>query len=250
MWDEKNWERLLDSLKNCNSSHYLGAIIIKMDARQNDNGFYCYSVIDGQQRITTLSILMRALMDNLHNNTVSNALNCMLFCRHDPSKRYTATSRGKKNAVVKLVPGFHDKNAYTALIENPEQAIKDYPSNQLIACYKYFKEATTTRTLATSIYKLLNNENINFIVKISLAENDNAQAIFDVSNGTGVSLTCADIIKNNLFSRINEGSRLSVYRNTWEQVFDNKDYEYWTDIYNSRTNMQRRSLHRGQCRCR
>ena len=239
VWEEKNWERLLDSLKNDNSSHYLGSIIVQMNTKQNEDGFFTCSVIDGQQRITTLSILMRALMDNIGNNsTVNTALSCMLFCRYDPSKKHTATIRGKSNSVVKLVPGFHDKDAYTALIKNPEEAIAQYPDNQLIACYQFFKEETNNKKLATSIFRLLTNELVKFIVKITLESGDNAQAIFDVSNGTGVSLTCADIIKNDVFLHINEQKRLSVYGETWEKVFDGEDYDYWTSIYNSRANIE------------
>ena len=207
VWEEENWERLLDSLNSGNSSHYLGSIIIKLD-QKNDEGFFTYLIIDGQQRITTLSILMRALMDNIGTATVKNELSSMLFCRHDTAKGYSSTINGKSNSVVKLIPGFHDKDIYKLLITDPEEAISKYPNDRLIACYNYFKNATQDRRFATNIYRLLVDITINFIVKIELEANDNAQAIFDVSNGTGVSLTCADIIKNDIFLHIVEQKRL------------------------------------------
>lgn len=240
VWQEENWERLLDSLRSNNSSHYLGSIIIKTDTTKNNEGFYTNSVIDGQQRITTLSILMRALIDNIGTGVVDSALRSMLFCRHDSSKKHTATINGKSNSVVKLVPGYHDKDVYSKLIIDPTNAISQYPDNQLVACYNFFKEATQDKRIATSIYKLLVDTTIKFIVQITLNPSDNAQAIFDVSNGTGVSLTCADIIKNDLFLHIAEAKRLSIYEKTWKTVFDEDkdDYDYWTAVYNSRTNIE------------
>ena len=82
VWKEANWERLLDSLKNDNSSHFLGSIIIKNGTGKNEEGFYTYSVIDGQQRITTLSIMMRALMDSLNTQPVTDKICGMIFCQN------------------------------------------------------------------------------------------------------------------------------------------------------------------------
>ena len=239
VWKEENWERLLESLRSSNSSHYLGSIILKIDTTTNAAGFYSYSVIDGQQRITTLSILMRAIMDNLNTSAVKNEINGKLFCRKDTTKKYDAKVKGINNAVVKLVPGFHDNEEYTCLIENPDVAISKYPQSQLVLCYQYFIDATKNKKDAIQIYKLLTNNTVKFIVKIELEVNDNAQAIFDVSNGTGVLLTCADIIKNDLFLHLPEGDRLAIYKDSWEKVFDNSDnYEYWSTIYNTRSNIE------------
>lgn len=235
VWQEQNWERLLDSLKNDNSSHFLGSIIVKNEARKNEDGFYTYSVIDGQQRITTLSIMMRALMDALNSPTVTEKISGMIFCKKDSIEPHSAT-----NSVVKLVPGFRDKDVFTQLVSNPILAKQKNENNRLIDCYNYFFDNFSNDiNSAKSIYRLICDTNIKFIVKIELEINDNEQAIFDVSNGTGVILTCADIIKNDLFLHIEENDRLDTYKNSWQIIFDSEDNsKFWDTIYGQRTNIE------------
>ena len=64
VWKKDNWEELLDDLKQVNRRHFLGSIILK---KINDSSVFGattrVSVIDGQQRLTTLSILLKAIYD-------------------------------------------------------------------------------------------------------------------------------------------------------------------------------------------
>lgn len=64
VWNENNWEDLFENLIDEKQSHFLGSIILK---RINTvcGEIERFSVIDGQQRLTTLSILLRACYDNL-----------------------------------------------------------------------------------------------------------------------------------------------------------------------------------------
>ena len=64
VWKENNWEELFDNLIDENQSHFLGSIILKrINTRSGETERF--SVIDGQQRLTTLSILLRASYDNI-----------------------------------------------------------------------------------------------------------------------------------------------------------------------------------------
>ena len=63
VWEEENWKELLDSLSDADDCPFLGSIILKENKDSEDNIFW--TVIDGQQRLTTLSILMRACFDEL-----------------------------------------------------------------------------------------------------------------------------------------------------------------------------------------
>ena len=68
MWEEENWKELLESLSDPNDCPFLGSIILKKNKDVSGNLFW--TVIDGQQRLTTLSILMRACYDEL--TTIQN----------------------------------------------------------------------------------------------------------------------------------------------------------------------------------
>lgn len=63
VWKEDNWKELLESLSVANDCPFLGSIILKENSDTEGNTFW--TVIDGQQRLTTLSILMRACFDEL-----------------------------------------------------------------------------------------------------------------------------------------------------------------------------------------
>lgn len=67
VWDDKNWEELLDNLMDSKHEHFLGAIILKSEGAYSGS-IPRYSVIDGQQRLTTLSILLRACYDHIEKN--------------------------------------------------------------------------------------------------------------------------------------------------------------------------------------
>lgn len=238
VWKEANWERLLDSLKNDNSSHFLGSIIIKNGIGKNEENFYTYSVIDGQQRITTLSVMMRALMDALNTQTVTEKICGMIFCKRDPIEPHSSD-----NSVVKLVPGYRDKEVFSSLIGDPSSVISNprYSNNNLTKCYNYFLENfENDKEAAKKIFKLICDTNIKFIVKIELENSDNEQAIFDVCNGTGVALSCADIIKNDLFLHIDENQRLELYENSWQTIFDDESVsKFWDTVYGGqRTNIE------------
>ena len=63
VWEEENWKELLESLSDPNDCPFLGSIILKKN--KDVSGDLFWTVIDGQQRLTTLSILMRACYDEL-----------------------------------------------------------------------------------------------------------------------------------------------------------------------------------------
>ena len=67
VWDKDNWQELMENLTSRSQNHFLGSIILKVkptSAGDIERRF----VIDGQQRLTTLSILLRACMDHLIDN--------------------------------------------------------------------------------------------------------------------------------------------------------------------------------------
>ena len=70
VWNEENWEELLENLLDDKQSHFLGSIILKQLECVSGN-IPRWSVVDGQQRLTTLSILLRACYDSLPVNTIS-----------------------------------------------------------------------------------------------------------------------------------------------------------------------------------
>ena len=70
VWSEENWSELFNNLTSKNQNHFLGSIILKNELAAAGS-VARFSVIDGQQRLTTLSILLRACYDHIVKNAAS-----------------------------------------------------------------------------------------------------------------------------------------------------------------------------------
>lgn len=84
VWKKDNWEELLEDLKQVKRRHFLGSIILKKIGDSSVLGATTrVSVIDGQQRLTTLSILLKAIYDTFSDeikaNVLDDARNALFF---------------------------------------------------------------------------------------------------------------------------------------------------------------------------
>lgn len=229
VWTEENWQDLLDELSNEEKSqNFLGAIILKQLPSVTGKSKQL-EVIDGQQRLTTLSILLKALLDSfpdeIKENFKNNVLDILKY-----KKDYTV-----KESEIRIKHSHIDKDAYENVI-NGSLHINDINENshRILQCYKYFIEKLSNNYDKTKLLnKLLDTEN-KMLVVIDLDEKDDEQSIFDTLNTAGVRLTIAEIVKNSLFKRAIELSNkeiaLKLYNETWQNTFlkDKVTLDYWS----------------------
>lgn len=207
VWEQEQWEQLFDDLLNSfntQKEHFLGSIILKRSQGNKNNSV----VIDGQQRLTTFSILLKVLYDNIDGKDDFNSL---LFNMDYGKNPIIAHSRLDKELYYKIFSG-----------DKIDSGIKE----GILGCYNFF-----TNKIKTS-EKLQNKENIrDFMVYIknskiwilvNLNSNEDEQQIFDSINSTGVKLTATDIIKNALFAKTIElkTDYETLYETYWENVFE------------------------------
>lgn len=232
VWDKENWQGLLDDLYMASKSHFLGSLILKQETAQTGKVKEVV-VIDGQQRLTTLSILLKALFDSFPEDIQKNcqtAISNNLFYK----KNQTA-----KKLEVKIRHSKLDASHYQMVIESgisPEELEGvNEKSHLILQCYQYFREEIAKRGLEKNdeLFNRILDVNNKLLVVIDLGENDDEQAIFDTINSAGVRLSGADIVKNALFQKafafmdVEEVSDL--YAKTWESVFlgDDETERYW-----------------------
>ena len=219
VWKEDNWSDLWDELTSEKKDCFLGSIILKDDG-EDRNGFHNKMVIDGQQRLTTLSIVIRALndTDNVRygRKDISDQFKSFLFFTKD-IRTETSINEVKYN---KLVPSINDQVYFDNVINGTyEFNYNDVKiDNQIFLCYKFFREKMSSET--TEILQRITNkltiDDRKIIVKIDLTKEENEQVIFDTINSAGVKLTSADIIKNALYQKINELASAGVYQDYLE----------------------------------
>ena len=233
VWNKDNWEDIWTELLDKTRNHFLGSIILKQQEVQT-NKVREVLVIDGQQRLTTLSILLKALYDSFPLDTqknCDNAIHAYLFYK----EQQTDSKHFVKIEHSRLDSPFYKKVIESKLISDECQKI-DKNSPLILQCYKYFLDASNSTDISDRIElfnRLLNAEN-KILVLIDLAEKDDEQTIFDTINSAGVRLSCADIIKNALFQQAiklidNQNDVITLYKNNWEDVFakDDDTLAFW-----------------------
>lgn len=235
VWDKDNWENLLSELLNKPSGHFLGSIILKQLPSSSGEPKQL-EVVDGQQRLTTLSILLKALFDTFTSDIKKNCesdVKAILFYRKDyASQDYEIKiehSQVDADAYQKIINANIDNNLTIDLItEN---------SHKILQCYQYFYDELKTKPediRKSLLNKILSPENKMLVVIDLVEEKDDEQAIFDTLNTAGVRLTTAEIIKNALYYQVIQvfGSKeaaIEIYKNTWKKTFlaDEDTVKYW-----------------------
>lgn len=217
-WDEKNCKRLFDDLvtvKNKNlHSHFFGSIVACRTNMADED----WLIIDGQQRITTVSLLVLALI----NAAQAGAIACEY---PDDIKKikdnYLLADRKKISRKIKLRPINRDMKAYDALFSGqPEEYVKN---SKMTLNYLFFYEQIklsgfTFDELIETVEKLV-------VVFIRLEAGDDPQLIFESLNSTGLDLSEADKVRNYLLMSLSATDQENYYYQYWNKIEECTDYE-------------------------
>ena len=192
VWNDELWSRFIEDMEfvvRTDRPHFLGAIILKAGRKKlpGEKFSKCYTVVDGQQRLTTFDLQFRIMGKEialLHGKNDSEAFN----------KAVSATS--------------------LALIDNPE------PKSRIIEAYNYFIENIDAPKL--DIMTIIANAQF---VRINLDEDEDEQQIFDAINSLGVRLTTAELLKNYFYSREDISDYNANWASVFEK--DPETRRYW-----------------------
>lgn len=219
-WKEDNCERLLDDIiavaeDEKRSHHFLGSIIyMSCDETQNISALRKYYVIDGQQRLTSLSLLLVALRDYAKEQ-LSEEECCGSEFPFDELEDYLINPRyfDDDHYKVKLID--EDFVVYKSLLNNRKlpdgvtysQVFKNY--NIFLTLLRKSKVAPST--VFSGIKKLK-------IGDISLVADDNAQLVFETVNSTGKSLSIPDKIRNFVLMNVEPSLQRKIYTDYWRPM--------------------------------
>lgn len=209
-WKEDNCEQLFqDLIKLHNSdrrSHFFGSIVSSIQSGTEDR-----YIIDGQQRITTVSLMLIAMV-NAKKEGLIEAEDAKLV--EKIFKRYLVDEYQEDERKVKLKPIKKDMQAFDALLYKPkEQYIKE---SNVTRNYDFFYDkiihcGLTLDELFETIKKLE-------VINIRLDEDDDPQLIFESLNSTGLDLSEADKIRNYLLMSLAPAEQDDLYSRFWNPI--------------------------------
>ena len=210
-WKMENCKQLYDDMvkvvKAGRKSHFFGSIV----SAYHPNGKYSeYYVIDGQQRLTTVSLLLLAMYNLILEGKIMPESETMA---EEIFEDYLVDKHQPKETRIKLKPVKNDRSAFEKLFD-PDYD-NDNQSN-LTYNYEYFykriqKEEISIDQLYESLFALE-------IINIELTHDDNPQMIFESLNSTGMALSEGDKIRNFILMGLPAEQQNEYYEKYWNRI--------------------------------
>lgn len=206
-WSEKQWKTLWtdvieQSQHDDGRPHFFGSIVTT-PAKSVPQGVGKFLLIDGQQRITTVQVLLAAIRD-----VAVRLKNARLSDRIDG--QYLTNAYENDDEQMKVLPTQDDRGAFRAIIRKGE-----IPENRLRTCYQFFlsrlerQKPEHLESIHLAVVDRLS------LVSITCDEQDNPHLIFESLNAKGEKLTPADLIRNFLLMRVHVGDQTRLFETNW-----------------------------------
>lgn len=242
-WQEENWEDLWQDIlmlhQDPESSHYMGAIVLQNSATSDKE----WTIIDGQQRFATLSILAISLIDKLTqlvdlgqeaepNKERQDLLKRTYLADKDPrSLRYSS----------KLILNENNNDFYQSNLINLRKPrnLRSLPhSNQLLwKSFDYFAEkisedipevVSSGESLATFLADTVAQRLL--FIQINVEDELNAYTVFETLNARGLELSATDLLKNYLFSLFQGPDDLREAQRQWKRMITTVQLEKFPEF--------------------
>lgn len=206
-WEKEHCDKLYDDIINSiklEKNHFLGSLVYSVSKRDDIKS--C-PIIDGQQRLTTIMLLLKAIDDSIvdKENITKKKIQKNLY-NELCEERYKLKLKNTDNDNTELE---------NVLMGNKVDLDN---TSKIVINYNHFKNRIkkTVEKDGLSYEELLNGISRLEIVEIVLGENDSPQKIFESINSTGVKLTTADLIRNFLLMGIlDAGKQAEIYKKYW-----------------------------------
>ena len=234
VWGIREWTALYDDLFENAEGYFLGSIICINST--TDTLSPKFEVVDGQQRLTTVSLFLAALYDVLNeckNELDEDQQSDLLQLKRKLVLKKTAQD-------LRVVPQVQGNNLddYMGLMATiglitPRPLPAFAGHRRIMKGFKYFKnrietDAATSDDRMHFLFRILDKLNAAILVMIEVSNHADAYTLFESLNDRGTPLTAVDLIKNLLLARLDstEGGNLDYYFDRWREVLGNLGDDY------------------------
>ncbi len=267
VWKYENARNLLEDLLRCDGKHFIGSILIKRTQNKVEGETpYKGVIVDGQQRLTTLSILIKVMLDILSKKGIdaqrkTEGISALFHRENNAYKIHLQNSFLDRANYCEIIGNIEEKQIegepvlkitspleasiwdeisrehYRSLTGDKIEEAYNNDNNLLKQCYKYYSVRLRKCNIEQikSLWDKLFDDNNKILVLITIEENEQEQEIFDTINSSGMHLSSTDIIKNHLYDKfrsfnLTEKDIYKKYSETWQETFeaDESVNAFWT----------------------
>ncbi len=207
-WEKEQCKQLWDDIIKIGrddkmSEHFIGSILYVLDGNKHSGNPLL--IIDGQQRLTTITLLLIALRDHLNDEDK----------RKEIEDHYLINSDKDGDKKFRLILSESDKDTLLSLIDKNKRKPSE-PSSKIVENFKLFEEWVSNTDKLETIFKGLEKL---MIVEIALKKGkDDSQLIFESMNSKGMELTQTDLIRNYIVMETEIEKQEGFYNKYWRAM--------------------------------
>ncbi len=219
-WEKEQCKQLWDDIIKIGGDdkmdgHFIGSILYVLDSITHSNNVLL--IIDGQQRLTTITLLLTALRDHWSDK------------RKEIEDHYLINSDKDGDKKFRLILSESDKDTLLSLIDKDRRKPSE-PSSKIVENFKLFEEWVSNTDKLETIFKGLEKL---MIVEIALEKGkDEPQLIFESMNSKGMELTQPDLIRNYIVMETETEKQEGFYSKYWRAMEEEfKQNKKWFDRF-------------------
>ncbi len=225
-------------------THFIGSLVLAPSPTNGPTGVQEFLIIDGQQRLTTLSVLLCAIRD--HRAEFEGPEH-----RERINELYLQNKWKPGQQRLKLVPTQADRAAYVACLDATPQAGGSDPVG---TAYRFFRSRLIAADAPDDQLDIERIEDAVIsglaLVSVTAQAGDNAHRIFESLNNTGLRLTQGDLLRNYLFMRMPTRAE-QVYHSLWlplQEMLSTGELEqlFWLDLVQRDAKVKQTDIYAGQ----
>ncbi|OIJ20900.1 hypothetical protein BKP45_07785 [Anaerobacillus alkalidiazotrophicus] len=234
VWDNDQVNELLDDLwfafeNKKDSEYFLGSLVLK---NLNNNNFNEYEILDGQQRLTTLFLLMGVIRDSVTNNLLVDFCSKNIYQEENPfagvpaRKRIVYKIRGEVdefiNTYIKIADGTKKVTELEEISKESDHLTIKNMANSIVVLSQFFdmKNEAEITEFAQFLFKKV------VFIYVSTENREDAFRLFTILNNRGLPLTSSDILKSINIGAIEDENESNLYAKSWEEMEGQLDDEF------------------------
>ena len=237
-WGQKEWDLIFDDIISNDEGYFLGSIICITREKAGMASSATLEVIDGQQRMTTISLLLAALYSKLLPFSKNNELSVNQLVAFGNLQQRLVKEKDTIPTAV-LTPQNQNQNCddyFCILCEL--NLLKNKPkiaymgNRKIYSAYRHFiakideeiaelQEENQNLNLVDAYFELVKKFSSAVLVSIEVGNNKDAYMLFESLNNRGVPLSAMDLIKNYMITKADKINKIDECHEQWLRIIDN-----------------------------